>query len=499
MRHSPTHESSPPLASSGPVAGFIAALVAAVALVMAGAFVPGSSADAATASGAIFAARTPGGLVDHDDTSAVEVGTRFTAEKDGVASGITFWKTQGNVGPHVGTLWSSSGKAITRVAFTSETASGWQTATFPLPVELQAGESYTVSYFAPEGQYAVSYDYRGSSSSPDISVGRNAGVFRYGPGTTAPAETYRSSLYWVDVLFAPDATTPAPEPTNPAPEPTTPAPQPTTPAPAPTTPAPAPSTGFPSAATTGVPAGTALSAYTGPCTVTAANTVIDAKTINCDLSIRAKGVTISRSVVNGTVYADTNGSASFTISDSDVRIGARMGTGIGDGYFTALRVEVTGGNRSINCFIDCTVEDSYVHGQFRDATGVAHESGIRMGSGSVIRGNTIGCDAPDVPPDAGCSAALTGYGDFAVVQNNTIEGNLFLASTGGYCAYGGSTQDKPYSAGVNSIRFLDNVFERGPGGKCGYYGPITSFDPSAPGNVWSGNTWDDGTTLRSAN
>ena len=31
----------------------------------------------------------------------------------------------------------------------------------------------------------------------------------------------------------------------------------------------------------GVPAGTVLSAYTGPCTITTANTVIDKKTINC--------------------------------------------------------------------------------------------------------------------------------------------------------------------------------------------------------------------------
>ena len=221
--------------------------------------------------------------------------------------------------------------------------------------------------------------------------------------------------------------------------------------------------------------------------------------MNCALSVRAKGVVISRSIVNGTVYADTNGSASFTIRDSEVRIGDRMGTGIGDGYFTAQRVEVTGGNRSINCFVNCTVEGSYVHGQFRDASGAAHESGIRMGSGSVIRGNTIACDAPDVPPDAGCSAALTGYGDFATVQNNTIERNLFLATTGGYCAYGGSTQGKPYSAGVKNIRFVDNVFQRGGRGTCGYYGAITSFDSSAPGNVWSGNTWDDGTELRPSN
>ena len=50
-----------------------------------------------------------------------------------------------------------------------------------------------------------------------------------------------------------------------------------------------------------MPAGVSLSAYTGPCTISAANTVIDAKTINCDLTIRDHGVKITRSKINGTV------------------------------------------------------------------------------------------------------------------------------------------------------------------------------------------------------
>ena len=250
---------------------------------------------------------------------------------------------------------------------------------------------------------------------------------------------------------------------------------------------------FPSDATTGVPAGTALANYAGTCTITTPNTVIDAKTVNCSLRIQAKNVTITRSLINGTVFATDNGS--FTISDSDVRVGEREGTGIGDVNFTATRVEVTGGNRSINCFRDCTVDSSYVHGQYRDATGQAHESGIRMGSNSVIRGNTIACTAPDVAPAAGCSAALTGYGDFAVVQSNTIDGNYFRAGSGGYCAYGGSSTDKPYSSGVNNVKFTNNVWERGESGLCGFWGPIVSFDRGAPGNVWSNNLYDNGKAI----
>lgn len=257
---------------------------------------------------------------------------------------------------------------------------------------------------------------------------------------------------------------------------------------------------FPSADTTGVPQGTALSDYTGPCEITTPDTVIDSKRVDCwPLQITAPGVEISRSLIDGFVYASDVGTGSFTITDSDVNMGDYPGTGIGDARFTATRVHVTGGKRSVSCFLDCTVEHSYVHGQFRDDTGYYHESGIRMGSNSVIRGNTIACDAPDVPPDGGCSGALTGYGDFAVVQNNTVDGNLFIGGSGGFCTYGGSTLDKPFSAGTRDIRFTNNVWQRGTTGECGVWGPITSFDTAAPGNVWSNNRWEDGSPVEPAN
>ncbi|QYF72842.1 hypothetical protein [Cryobacterium sp. PAMC25264] len=257
---------------------------------------------------------------------------------------------------------------------------------------------------------------------------------------------------------------------------------------------------FPSAETTGLPQGTTLSDYTGQCRITTPNTVIDQKQVDCwPLQIDAPGVVITRSQINGFVYSADDGAGSFSISDSEVNSGDNPVTGIGDVSFTATRVHVTGGKRSVMCYRECTVEGSYVHGQFTDATGYYHESGIRMGSNAVIRGNTIACDAPDVPPDGGCSGALTGYGDFAVIQNNVIDGNVFIAGSGGYCTYGGSTTGKPHSVGTRDIRFTNNIWQRGTTSKCGDFGPITSFDSDAPGNVWSNNRWEDGTPVAPAN
>jgi hypothetical protein len=269
---------------------------------------------------------------------------------------------------------------------------------------------------------------------------------------------------------------------------------------------------WPGPSNTGVPAGTTLTTYTGPCTITTANTVIDAKTVNCVLNIAAANVQIRNSKINGGVWIDDQTKPySFTITDSEIDAGpvdADHNDGqsaIGKSHFVATRVETHGGIRGVWCEYSCTVQDSWIHGQARDSGGAAHESGVRMGDGSIIRHNSLGCDAPDVPPDAGCSADLTGYGDFAPIRNNTIDKNLFLATPGGTCAYGGSSGrdgSKPYGNQAANITFTDNVFQHKnsfqPSGNCGYWFPVTDFDTSRPGNKWTNNKWDNGATVSPA-
>lgn len=265
---------------------------------------------------------------------------------------------------------------------------------------------------------------------------------------------------------------------------------------------------WPSSISTGIPPGTRLTDYDGECTVTENGTAIDAQTVTCDpLIIRAADVTITRSKINGSVLVEAPDTGySFTITDSEIDAGPVQGTdddsGIGKSDFVALRVDVYGGKRGIWCEYDCSVTDSWIHDQSPDPSGMAHESAVRMGDGSTIEHNSILCNAPDFPPDAGCSADLTGYGDFAPIQNNTIHRNLFMATTGGACAYGGSSGDdgsKPYGDQAADIVFEENVFQRGEGGLCGSYFPITDFDETRPGNQWIDNVWDDGEPLPPAN
>lgn len=288
---------------------------------------------------------------------------------------------------------------------------------------------------------------------------------------------------------------------------------------------------FVNAANTGVPAGTTLTNYTGSCTVSTPNTTIDSKTINCEpLLINTSGVTITKSQVNGQVSVNSDtypNPYSFTISDSRVvqpndrqSIHDATAYGLGKSNFTATRVHITGGIRGVWCEYNCTLRDSYVHGQAVDNNGplactdvsgtihiCLHESGARQGSGpDAAHGqnfihNTWTCDAPDVPDpnpggtdSSGCSATLTGYGDFATIQYNTVSRNLFLETEGGTCVYGGSSASKPFPNGNHQV-FMDNIFVASPSGHCGFFFTSTDFNESATGNVWSGNSLWNGSTL----
>ena len=137
-----------------------------------------------------------------------------------------------------------------------------------------------------------------------------------------------------------------------------------------------------------------------------------------------------------------------------------------------------------------------MHGQI--IIGDAHASGIRMSQDGTFRHNSISCDGIRTAQGGGCSAGLTGYGDFEPVTNNLVERNLFVPATSTFCAYGGASGDeggKPYGAMSAYIRFIENVFQRGTSGICGRYGAVAHFDETRPGNVARGNTWSDFTPL----
>jgi fibronectin type 3 domain-containing protein len=141
------------------------------------------------------------------DTSANELGMKFVATVNGSISGIRFFKGPNNTGTHTGHLWSRTGVLLGSVTFTGETSTGWQQANFATPVPVTAGSTYVVSYFAPVGRYASDPSYFASSgvdSSPLKALANGTDGYNgvYKAGTSGfPIYTYKSTNYWVDVVF----------------------------------------------------------------------------------------------------------------------------------------------------------------------------------------------------------------------------------------------------------------------------------------------------------
>ena len=84
----------------------------------------------ATGNGSIFGTQVPTSGMGNDG-QALELGVKFRSSVAGSVTGIRFYKATGNSGTHTGELYNAAGTRLAQAVFTGETASGWQTVTFP--------------------------------------------------------------------------------------------------------------------------------------------------------------------------------------------------------------------------------------------------------------------------------------------------------------------------------------------------------------------------------
>ncbi|ACU35683.1 conserved hypothetical protein [Actinosynnema mirum DSM 43827] len=154
---------------------------------------------------------------DNADSGALELGVKWQSSTDGYVRGVRFYKGPNDTGTHVGTLWTADGRQLATGTFTGETASGWQTLAFPIPVKVDKNTTYVVSYLSPTGHFASDSEYFSFSSrylepltAPQTvrpsgapgDLGNANGVFRGGAGF--PNRSSLDTNYWVDVVWAPD-------------------------------------------------------------------------------------------------------------------------------------------------------------------------------------------------------------------------------------------------------------------------------------------------------
>lgn len=223
--------------------------------------------------------------------------------------------------------------------------------------------------------------------------------------------------------------------------------------------------------------------------------MIDSKQVNCSLVIYSRNVMIKNSLVNGTIMTNSS-TASVTVQDSTVNGGSSY-QGVFEGSsITIIRSNVYGGEHSVHCADNCTVQDSYLHDQYDGSAQDWHQNGFLSNGGSnyTLIHNSIACVG-------GCTADVALLND-GNQTNATVDKNLLVAApSSSFCSYpaGGSTS----KAGIaRQISWTNNVFQKGSNKKCGYYGAIYAWssqtsNPNQDGyqNVWSGNKWDDGSAL----
>ena len=155
--------------------------------------------------------------VDSGDAAGVELGVKFRADFDGNVIGVRFYKSNSNVGTHIGNLWSATGTRLASATFSNESASGWQQVIFSAPVPVTAGTTYVASYFAPNGHYAFDqtvFNNSGVDNAPlhalQSGMAGGDGVYAYGSASAFPSSSWNGSNYWVDLVYYQGNTSSAP-------------------------------------------------------------------------------------------------------------------------------------------------------------------------------------------------------------------------------------------------------------------------------------------------
>jgi hypothetical protein len=311
--------------------------------------------------------------------------------------------------------------------------------------------------------------------------------------TNAPNSTPTSSPTASTPVTAASAPTPSASTEPPGPLPTQPV-APTNPIPAPapkpTTPGPVATgsssgqkncfaqldaCGYPSKATTGVPAGTTLSAYTGPDVITKAGTIIDGKKLGC-IEIRATNVVIrnSRLTNPGDCWWMVDVAAGdVTIERTTIDCVDYRTTGIAEANFVARLVQILRcENGADTSWGNITIVDSYI-GDVREVDG-GHGDGIQVSGGDVMRNVVLRHNTVQLLNPVTSSIEW----DRMPAANVTVVDNLF--SAGAYTIY------CPDPSG-GAVTFTGNRFG------VGSHGPAYGFTDGcrASGITWTANYRDD--------
>ena len=164
---------------------------------------PPSPPDLGTASSAdtIFNGSGTPGTADVDSGDDHEVGVRVFSDVGGNVTGLRFYKGAANTGAHTGHLWATDGTLLSTVAFSGESASGWQDMALPSSISIEPNVTYIASYHTTTGFSFDASGFGAQVDAPPLHVPEDGGVYAFGSDPSFPSSTYGGANYWVDVDF----------------------------------------------------------------------------------------------------------------------------------------------------------------------------------------------------------------------------------------------------------------------------------------------------------
>lgn len=246
------------------------------------------------------------------------------------------------------------------------------------------------------------------------------------------------------------------------------------------------SNGYPDSTNTGVPAGVSMTQYTGPSEITAANTAIVGKRITSCLVIKATGVVIKNSLIQGDCYFNIlsqNPDARLQLIDVEIDglNNPSSDSAVNGSGYTCIRCDVHSAGDGFKAGTNVVIRDSYIHDLV--VTVGSHNDGIQsLGTtGLKIIHNRI------VLTGAMTSAIILSTNVADAIKNVEIRENLL--GGGAWTVYGGYQAGRDVASKVANIQIMNNRFSTAVYPNSGAFGPMTSVDPPV---VTSGNVWHDG-------
>lgn len=164
------------------------------------------------------------------DTQSVELGVKFGSNVPGKITAIRFYRGVPIDSGYPVHLWDDLGNLLGNAISIEgqQPTPGWQIVQLYPPVSIDALKTYIASYYANGGQYSVNENFFQPKEGTDFALEDsslsvsdsplyalcnrslindeykcNNGVYKYGL-SSFPTESYKSSNYWVDVIFQPD-------------------------------------------------------------------------------------------------------------------------------------------------------------------------------------------------------------------------------------------------------------------------------------------------------